>query len=601
MSKKKAKVEDGKETLKATLCRNYKTIDLKLMPENLIYSFGTEAQKNHMAALVSALHDACHYKMQDGTEVRFIVRDSKTQKYTVSIPLNKDKTPIFVLEKADEEYVNAYNEASAKLDEYVVPLFWQYVPTLMDLIRQIDPLKYWVLGIIHDKDYNCDDFWEPSIEKPHVHINGKCLCKSFKLRTWFNLFKLELRHGIDDVSFYNGYGLRSISEREDKEYGNNFSRAVNYLTHDTDQAIQDGKYHYDVADIFSNLTSEEVEAIRKGTRPATLSTSELKRMCAQLDDQAYDIGYGLRDFDAWWAEQPYEIRTRKTDMKTIAMTYDRGLTARVEAREEFSKLSLIISSAGNMGKTETVKRTLNTLGYADHEICYVTTTGSGKYDSVKTYHRALVVDDVTASSILSLCDSRICSLKARNYNRVFTGDIVVIVTNLDPQAYVRACLGNRDQDDTDTRMHIKPAISRLCSVVLTLKDGIPVFSDRHYMSRGVLHAFEVGARANAFLDTFKNELSTYKFQYRFSDNGTYEIERLLDKYGNDARKAMCAWVALCDYRCDRSLKDVFDTCENYMDYSVSRYEAFEASLSDIPECVWEDICDQPVFDEILEV
>lgn len=591
MSYKSDKKSYDDNGLKNTLLRCFKTIDLKLLPENLIYSFGEQSEKDKMASLVDAVHDACFYKHTDGQEYRFLVRDPKTQKYVIKIPPTSkhDLTPLFSLPLPDADMIAAYESALDALNSYVNPLLYKYLPTLIDNVKAVDPLKYWVIGIVHDRDYNSDDFWQPSIEKPHIHINGKALCKSFHLCTWFKLLGIELRVGIDDVSFFNGYGLRSISDREDdKEYGNRFSRAVNYLTHDTDKAKMDGKTQYDVKDLFTNLTDEEIVAIRKGTRPATLSTAELKRICADLDKQAYDIGYSLRDFNDWWAEQMYSIRTRATDRKAIQESYNRGLHARINLREDFDKLVLIISSPANCGKTETAKRTLVALGYDEHDICYITTTGNGKYDSIHTYSRALVVDDVHGSSMLSLCDSRICELAARNYNRVFTGDIIIILTNKAPDTYLRDCLG--DKDNTNRETHFEAARSRCCSVCISIKDNSPYFHPVQYSYRGNLHAFSVAARCNKFLAEYKRQLATFDFGYRIESS--QDVAKLIDRYGDPVR-AYIGYRAFCDYYRNRytpgTTAAMYHSWQAYCDHEVFTYDA----VADIPDDILQELADMP--------
>lgn len=591
MSYKKVKFDDGQSVVRRSMKSNFKTIDLKLMPENLIFSYGTDAEKEEMHDKIAAVHAACFWTHTDGKEYRFLVRDAKTQQYVIKIPQVKvDGTtlPLFSLPKSDADMIADYVAANDNLNAFLNPLFYKYLDRFKGIVIGVDVQQYWLIGIVHDKDYNCDDFWEPSIEKPHIHLNGKAVCRNYQLCSWLKMLGIKLRKDIDDVAFFEGHGLRSISERDDSEYGNKFSRAVNYLTHDTDQARMDGKYQYPETDLFTNLDDDELLAIRKGTRPSCLSTSELARICKDLDAQAYDVGYSLRDFDDWWAEQPYEVRKRASDRKAISETYNRGLSARVEERQELDKLVLILGSDGNCGKTTTAKLALNSLGYSDHDICYITTSGSGKYDGVKVYHRACIIDDVYASSMLSLFDSRMCTLKARNYNRVFTGDIIIILTNKKPADYIKSALGSKSlvgEDDCDESVHVSPIRSRVCLASLSVRDGFPVISDIEYGNRGNAHAFNVGARADRFLDAFRSKIITYDFSCR---PNSQQVKFYLKRYGSDAELAFYAFRAYMHYESGRlSLEDFynFDSSYDYEQAVVASLLASRMLADDFPPFV----------------
>lgn len=96
--------------------------------------------------------------------------------------------------------------------------------------RQIRAYAY----IEHDRDLNEDGTPKPR----HIHlllrtVNSRTV---FDIRNWFNGF-------TDD----KGLPVNTLGQ-EMHDIGSSFE----YLTHDTDAAISDGKFRYDPADIISN-------------------------------------------------------------------------------------------------------------------------------------------------------------------------------------------------------------------------------------------------------------------------------------------------------------------------------------------------------------
>ena len=154
-------------------------------------------------------------------------------------------------------------------------------------IRNIDSQMYQVIAIRHDRDYDHNDIWEASAEKPHYHIIMRVTGRNaISISAWLRMVGIEYRKELDDALWDN----RGV------EGTRNFASAAMYLTHETDQAIRDGKTRYELSELVSNLTLEEIKKVREGyIRVANASRKVDMQEMSELDQMAYKAGYDLQD------------------------------------------------------------------------------------------------------------------------------------------------------------------------------------------------------------------------------------------------------------------------------------------------------------------
>lgn len=323
-------------------------------------------------------------------------------------------------------YDNQFRTLSIKVYEEQMPKGWEAVK---QNIKVMDKSFWQVLAICHDRDPIGDDYWLPSIEKPHYHIIIRVLNdKRARVKQALDALGIVFREQVDKTLWEN-HGVESCA---------NFTNMAVYLTHETDEAINDCKTKYELFEFVSNLSLEEIKQIREGyTRVSDSLEKVTPRKLAELDLQAYELGCSLGDFDRWYGSQPFSIRSQ-AKMRTIRESYERGVDERVESGETVARLCVFIQSEKNMGKTTAVKYALQKLGKRYLEISGEKT---GKFDRLKVTHDAIIVnDDVCDKHLLNLADSTYVHVYRRNRNNpVWVGDYLIVTSNLSFEDWLWEC------------------------------------------------------------------------------------------------------------------------------------------------------------------
>lgn len=361
---------------------------------------------------------------------------------------------------------------------------------LYDTIRGIDKGKYHVLAIKHDKDTVGDDFWEPSVEKPHFHIIARSSNNSpTKLGTVLNMFGVVFRKGLDDVLLAH-HGAETVR---------NFANMAVYLTHDTEDAILDGKYQYQISDIVSNLTEDEIMRVRDGYIRlhdiGKVSDSDM----AVLDKEARQLGYDLKDFDEWYGSLPYKVRSN-CHIKTIKESYELGVSERMETgiNLDVPRLCIFIRGEANLGKTYASKASV--IGLKIREVV----KGSGRYDDIRLSDDVLIADDVEMANILNMCDNRICRARKRcKGSPIWSGRYVIVTSNKSFEEWVRSSPDNDDIEACRSRFFI-------CHIE-TDSDGTHYLHCDSPASRGSSEVrLGLKARYIEFRDKFNDTIKCYK-------------------------------------------------------------------------------------------
>lgn len=324
----------------------------------------------------------------------------------------------------------------------------------IDAIRQTKKEDFQVLFICHDRDEVADGIWEVAKEKQHYHMicrctNNKSRVRIYEMLDWFHIF---FRPGQDDMLLLN-HAVETVDD---------FKVYAMYLTHETEKAKKDNKELYDVSELISNLTLDEVKAIRDGyVRIADASSKVTMSKLAELDEEAFKLGYELKSFEDWYSALNFNVRSN-SKMKTILESYQRGVRKRIDERPEINRLCIYIMGDANTGKTYASKKAL-----VGKKILNVGGGGSGKFDKLKADHDAIIIDDDVCPNLLNMADNYICYAYKRNKdNPPWAGRYLVVTSNLPFNEWLRKS-GINVNANCSRNSHYAAMLSRfyICTLV----------------------------------------------------------------------------------------------------------------------------------------
>ena len=321
-------------------------------------------------------------------------------------------------------------------------------------IQQTDKSQFQVLAIVHDRDTVTAGIWLESAIKPHLHIIVRCVDrkKRIRVRTIMDCLGIVFRPGLGDI-IWQEHGVETIG---------NYTGYAMYLTHETKEAIDDAKELYSVDELISNLTKDEIIHIRDGyTRVSANAHKVTSDELAALDQDAYNLGYTLKNFAQWYDAQPFTVRSH-TKLKTIRESYERGVNARLEEGRAITRLCIYIQGPPNSGKTYAALAALD-----GKQVLSIGGGGSGKFDRLRPDHDAIVIDDDVCPNLLNMTDNYICRAYKRNSNNpAWAGRYFIVTSNLPFAAWLENS-GIRIKDNPRTpSAHYTAMLSRfyICEI-----------------------------------------------------------------------------------------------------------------------------------------
>ncbi len=322
---------------------------------------------------------------------------------------------------------NKVHSLAIKIYEEQLKYGWTYV---CNEIHATDPKDFQVIAIQHDLDVYAEDncFWRPAIEKPHIHIIFRCMDrkKRIRVRNVLDALGIVFRPGLDD-DLWKNHGVETVG---------NFPGYAAYLTHETEDAIRDGKTRYPLDELVSNLTIEEIKEVRQGYLRVSQNTKMTTAAWVELDQQAYNIGREFGDFDAWYGELPFVARSGAR-IKTIRESYDRGVREAVNEDPKVLRTCIFIQGGPNRGKTYAAKAALELPGRL---VLTVEGGGTGKFDKLRAYTQAILVSDDTCPNLLNMADDYKCQAYRRGSNNPYwTGAYFVVTSNLSFPEWLDSC------------------------------------------------------------------------------------------------------------------------------------------------------------------
>lgn len=353
------------------------------------------------------------------------------------------------------------------------------IDALIKAIRGCNKEIMFVLVICHDRDEQTDGVWKVSKEKKHYHILVKYRDRKKKVRVneILEMLHIKFREGLDDTLLENR-GIESIGS---------FVGYAMYLTHETDDAIRDNKEIYDISEIISNLTEQEIKHIRAGYLSIEQASEKVTpAKMAELDEKAFELGRNLGNFTSWYNAQPFSVRSN-CKMRTVKESYDRGVQARLEEGREVNRLCIYIQGAPNTGKTYAVKQSLR-----DKCILEVSGGGTGKFDRLRPDHEVILIDDDICPNLLNMSDNYIChAYRRQSGNPVWAGDYFIVTSNLTFDQWLDEC-------GIKSKVHKEAVATRFFICILEEEKGINRLALVQPSTRGAVD--RQCERANKFVE-----------------------------------------------------------------------------------------------------
>lgn len=116
-------------------------------------------------------------------------------------------------------------------------------------------------------------------------------------------------------------------------------------------------------------------------------------------------------------------------MKHCRERYDKGIADSIKDETYVNRLCIFITGKPNMGKSYTSLETMRELGY--ERILCVDNNGTGKYDNLTPTTQAILIDDQTTDSLLTISDNKaVTAYRRGSDDRYFTGDLLIVTSNL---------------------------------------------------------------------------------------------------------------------------------------------------------------------------
>lgn len=319
----------------------------------------------------------------------------------------------------------------SKVYSFAVKFYDEQMPDGFDAtikaITETEKSYLQILLICHDKDEVTDGIWKVATLKRHYHmiVRQTDSTKRERIKKILDSLHVVFRQDIDDSLLIN-HGIETV---------NDFTNYAVYLTHDTKKAKEDGKANYDVSEIISNLTIDEIKQIRDGyTRLSESIEKVTPSKLAELDRDAFNLGKELKNFNSWYKAQPFSVRSN-AKIKTIKESYDLGVETRFEENRKLNRLCIYIQGDPNTGKTYAAEKAL-----AGKQILLLNGGGTGKFDRLRPDHEAIIVDDDICPNLLNMSDNYMCRAYRRNSNNpVWAGQYFIVTSNLSFTEWLVSC------------------------------------------------------------------------------------------------------------------------------------------------------------------
>lgn len=308
---------------------------------------------------------------------------------------------------------------------------WEAV---LQVIKDTDPEDLQIIAICHDRDGSAAEggTWQPSSAKRHFHIVVRGGEPSVKPRVGATLRRLGItfRSGEDDW-MKGAHGIEVIGK---------LPAYIAFLLHKTSY-LGDGDAQYGASELVSNLPEEKLEAIcglAMGGSAGELDVETVDR----LRGEARDLGREFGNFDEWYDELPFDHDQKAKKMKDLRKCYDLGVRDRCGEDEEVVRLSVFITGQHGDGKSTAAAVAVDA---PNGSILRIGGSGRGRFDNLRPWTQAIIVDDDVSPGLLNLTDNRIMSPYSRGSNHLWTGAYFIATSNLSFDKWAVKCGVDIDQ------------------------------------------------------------------------------------------------------------------------------------------------------------
>lgn len=306
-------------------------------------------------------------------------------------------------------------------------IYEENVPDLRafwDAIKNFDKNVAQIFMIAHEGDYCENDFFDPKEEKKHFHVlirfvNGNHRRVETILNSLFIVFRPE-----DKGRLEKGEALLIPSD---------FYAMLFYLTHESSSCEK--KWHkYNVEDIVSNLSLEEIKKVREGYVSPSLGKVSKKEM-ADLDKVCFQWGYDLKNFEDLYDSLSYEVR-KDSGMRVCKESYYRGVERRILDNQKnhvlINRMNIYIFGGSNKGKTYACEEYFRGDSYLE-----VDGGGTGKFDKLKCSHNTIIINDDVCPNLMNMSDNKVCpAYKRMKDNPYWCGKNLIISGNLTFEEFI---------------------------------------------------------------------------------------------------------------------------------------------------------------------
>ncbi|MCR5594339.1 MAG: hypothetical protein K6G12_00690 [Lachnospiraceae bacterium] len=303
------------------------------------------------------------------------------------------------------------------------------VKILRDVLQRMKksfrPDEFLVWGIVHDSCETGDGFFLPSAEKPHVHIYIIPYKSRWRVGRYFKILKVTLREQDEEMW---KHAVDVISDRHE---------AALYATHDSKNAIQEGKHHYPVIDVITNDMDTYV-TLRGDGQQAQKRFSQADWEKVYRD--AYAHGYGLGAWKHFYDTLPNSAKERKTKIQLAREYYERGIDKHIAEDNCCTRTCIFIQGERNLGKSYATKYAITQM-YGDSNLD-ITDGGTGQFDDIDPSYKAIFLNDFTlpAKSLRSMADDQIVKVYRRNNsNPYLAAELLVVTANTSFVEWAKEC------------------------------------------------------------------------------------------------------------------------------------------------------------------
>lgn len=308
---------------------------------------------------------------------------------------------------------------------------WEAV---LRVIGDTDPDELQIIAICHDRDGSAAEGgpWPSSSAKRHFHVVVRGGDPSVKPRVGATLKRLGIafRPGEDDW-MKDAHGIETTGK---------LPGYIAFLLHETGYS-GDGDAQYKASELVSNLPAEKLEAIcglAMGGPAGELDAEAVDR----LRGEARDLGREFGNFDEWFDGLPFDPDQKAKRAKDFRRSYDLGVKDRCSEDENVVRLSVFITGPHGTGKSFTAAAAVDA---PNDRILRVGGGGRGRFDKLRPWTQAIIVDDDVVPSPLNLADNRVTSPYSRGSNNLWTGGYFIVTSNISFDKWAVKCGVDPDQ------------------------------------------------------------------------------------------------------------------------------------------------------------